>query len=192
MHHNEVKMKSVQKISFNGYVPIGYYAKNPETNRYSRVVRDENIRKCQSFIVRNLNGTAKNMKDEGFVDFYKSYDRDYVNNPSVRSVYDKNRPVVYLVTGEDVNYVDKLAKPIGIAKGEAMDRYGSSKSFESASASNSFFRSVKAFFNNECQRLKSNDGQNLSLKVYFDPKYNKKNKLVGFNFVNARFVNEEV
>ncbi len=185
-------MKSVQKISFNGYVPIGYYAKNPETNRYSRVVQDKNIRKCQSFIVRNLNGTAKNMKDEDFVDFYRAYDRDYAINPLVRSVYDKDRPVVYLVTGKDVNYVDKLAKPIGIAKGEAMDRYGSSKSFESISESNTFFRKVKEFFKNKCQRLKSDDGQNLSLKVYFDPKYNKKNNLVGFNFVNARFVNEEV
>ena len=184
-------IKSVQQVSFRGYVPVHYYAKNPENGKYVPVIKNENIRKCQSFIVRNLNGTAKNMRNDEFVHFYRGYDADYRKNPQVHSVYDKDSPVVYMVTGDDVNVVKELAKPIGIAKGEAIEKLGHSKSFEAKVASKDFFRNVKYFLNSRCRRLKSQDNKNLSLNVYFNPKYNRKNNLVGFDFVNARFVKEE-
>ncbi len=184
-------IKNVSNVSFKGYVPVRYYAKNPATGKYSPVVKNENIKKCNSFVVRNLNGTLKKNKNEDFVDFFRSHDSDYRRLPVVHSVYDQNAPVVYLITGKDADTVREMAKPIGRAKGEALDKTGCSKSFEVSNASNDFFRNVKAFMKNGCRRLKSEEGDNLSLRVYFDPKYNKKNNLTGFDFVNARFLTEE-
>lgn len=184
-------MQSVQNISFKAYVPVTYYAKNPATNKYVPVTKEENIRKCQSFVVRNLNGTAKNMKNDKFVEFYKSFDSDYAKVPKVRSVYDKDYPQVFMVTGRDVDFVDEMAKPVGKAKGDAMDRLGHSKSFEAANATRSYFREVKDFLKYRCPRLKNDEGQKLSLRLYFDPKYNKKGDLKGFDFVNAGFTAEK-
>lgn len=184
-------IKGVQQVSFRGYIPVHYYAKNPENGKYVPVIKDENIKKCQSFVVRNLNGTAKNMRNDEFVNFYRSYDSDYRKNPQVHSVYDRDNPVVYMVSGDDVDVVKEFAKPIGRAKGEAIDKLGHSKSFEAKAASKDFFRNVKYFLKTKCRRLKSKDNKNLSLRVYFDPKYNRKDNLVGFDFVNARFIEEE-
>ena len=184
-------IKSVQQISFRSYIPIHYYAKNPKTDKYVPVIRNENIKKCHSFVVRNLNGTAKNMKNDEFVAFYRNYDYDYRRTPKVHSVYDRDNPIVYLISGQDVDTVRELAKPIGKAKSEAVDRLGHSKSFEAQIASNDFFRNVKHFLRTSCRRLKSKDNKNLSLNVFFDPKYNKKNKLVGFNYVGASFTEDK-
>ena len=183
-------IKSVQQVSFRGYVPVHYYAKNPKTDNYVPVIRIENIKKCHSFVVRNLNGTAKNMKNDEFVNFYRSYDEDYRKNPKVHSVYDKDSPVVYLVSGKDVDTVRELAKPVGKAKSEAVEILGHSKSFEAQMASKNFFRNVKHFLKTTCRRLKSKDRKNLSLNVFFVPQYNKKDKLVGFNYVGANFTED--
>ncbi len=184
-------IKSVHPVSFKGYIPVNYYAKNPKNDKYVPVIRTENIRKCQSFVVRNLNGTAKKMRNDDFIHFYRNYDPDYRKLPQVHSVYDKDSPTVYLVSGRDVDTIKELAKPIGRAKGEALDRLGHSKSFEAQIASNDFFKNVKQFLKNSCRRLKSQDNKNLSLRVYFDPNYNTKDKLVGFTFVKAEFIKDE-
>ena len=183
-------INSTNSASFKGYVPVRYMAKNPKNDKYVPVIKNENIRKCQGFVVRNLNGTAKKMKDEGFVNFYRAYDSDYRKNPVVHSVYDDSSPVVYMVTGDDTQVIRELAKPVGKAKAEAIDTIGSSKTFESQSASRTFFRKVKSFLNNGCKRLKSNSGKNLSLIVYFNPKYSRNDKLKGFEFVEANFVED--
>ena len=184
-------INSIQQTSFKGYVPVTYYAKSPETGKYVPVVTKENIRKCQSFVTRNLNGTAKNLRDDEFVEFYKSYDSDYRRCPKVHSVYDKNSPQVFMVTGRDADIVDEIAKPVGRAKGDAMDKLGHSKSFEASNASRSYFRNVELFLKNGCKRLKDKDGNNLSLKLFFNPRYTKKGDLNGFDFVDARFMCEE-
>ncbi len=178
-------------ISFKSYIPVSYYAKNPVNGEYVPVIKRENIRKCQGFVVRNLNGTAKRNKNEKFVDFYRTHDADYRANPQVQSVYDNNSPVVYMVSGKDVDTVTEFAKPVGKAKSESIDLIGHSNSFETRKAASDFFRNVKSFLTKSCRRLKSDDNKNLSLRVYFDPKYNTKDKLVGFDFVNARFIKEE-
>ena len=74
-------------LSFKANIPVFFYAKNPANNKYVPVMKNENIRKCQSFVARNLNGTAKNCKDDGFVEFYKMHDNDYANRPEIHSVY---------------------------------------------------------------------------------------------------------
>ncbi|MCD7879791.1 MAG: hypothetical protein LUG16_07660 [Candidatus Gastranaerophilales bacterium] len=178
--------------SFKRYVPISYYAKNPNDDNYTRIVKNQNIRKCQRFVVSNLNSTAKNNKNEEFINYYRKHDPDYRRVPAVRSVYDENKPVVYLVTGSDVDRVDLMGKEIGKAKRESIDKLGHSKSFEARSAVSNYFNGVKDFLKNSCTRLKSANNENLSLKVYFEPKYNKKNELVKFNYMGAEFTEDEI
>ncbi len=186
-------INSVSCVSFKAYIPIKFLAKNPETGNYNRIIDKENIRKCQSFVVRNLNGTAKNIKNEKFVEFYKSYDKDYAALPKVHSVYDNKKPVVYMVTGKDTDVIDSLAKPVGTAKGKSMETIGNISSFESRSASRNYFTNVGIFLKNACKRVHSSDGQDLSLVMYFKPVYTKRDKkLTGFEFMNAQFTNQEV
>lgn len=184
-------IKSVPQVSFKGYVPVTYYAKNPENGKFVPVVKSENMRKCQSFVVRNLNGTAKSMKNDDFVSLFRQYDSDYRRNPVVHSVYDKDKPVVYLVTGNDVATIQEMGKSVGIAKRESIDKVGHSKSFEAKSASRDYFRNVKSFLDRGCRRLRSADNNKLSLQVFFEPQYNRKNNFTGFNYLGAKFVEEK-
>lgn len=179
----------VQSPSFKAYVPVEIYARNPETNKYVPVLKKENLKKCQGFVVRNLNHTAKNNKDVGFVDFYKQYDSDYNKTQVVQSIYPDRGPMVYMVTGSDVDKVKEMAKPIGKAKAEALDLTGQSSSFEVYQAGRNYFEDVKRFLKSSCRRLKTPDKQDLTLRMYFEPKYGvRSKKLQGFDFVHARFI----
>ncbi len=184
----------INPISFKGYVPVKFYARNPKNGKFSRVIRHENLRKCQSFVVRNLNGTAKNQRNQEFIDYYKKYDSDYRNIPYVTSVYDETKdkdPVIYMITGKDVDTAKQLAKPVGRAKGDSVTKLGHSKSFEARLESNYYFNNIKAFIKRQCRRLKTSDNQNLTLNVFFNPIYNKKQELKGFEYVTAQFEAEE-
>lgn len=183
---------SVQTPTFKGYVPVQFYAKNPANGKYGPVQKRENIKKCQSFVVRNLNGTAKNNRNEDFVDFYKQYDSDYCAIPAVHSIYDDNRPIVHMVTGKDVDRVKEMAKPLGKAKADSLEAFGHTGAFEVYQTGREYYRGVHNFIKNSCRHLKSDDdNQNLMLRVYFDPVYGKKGQFKGFNFVNARFLKEQ-
>lgn len=181
-------MSNISPVSFKAYIPVRYMAKNPNNDKYVPVLKNENIRKCQSFVVRNLNGTAKNNRDEGFVSFYKSYDRDYRKFPVVHSVYDINNPVVYMVTGEDTDTIRELAKPVGKAKAEALDKLGSSKSYESQYEAKNYIKNVKRFLKNHCARVKDENGEPLTLTVYYNPKYTRDGNLKCFEFAEAEFI----
>lgn len=184
-------ISSVQSPAFKGYVPVQFFAKNPANGKYGPVQKRDNIKKCQSFVVRNLNGTAKNNKNENFVDFYKQYDSDYRSVRAVHSVYDDNRPIVHMITGKDVDKVREMAKPIGKAKADSLDAFGHTGSFEVYQTGRDYYRDVHNFIKHSCKRLKSDNDQNLTLRVYFDPVYGKKGQFKGFNFVNARFIEEQ-
>lgn len=185
-----MKITSINTESFKGYVPVVYYAKNPDDNRWYPVKRKENIRKCQSKVVRNLNGSLKKNKNEDFVDYYKSYDKDYKRNPVVRSVYSRLTPTVYMVSGKDVDVIDDFGKGVGIAKRESMEAFGHSQSFEARHTADMFFYNVKNYLLNRAHRLKSDNGKDLTLQVFFQPKYTKEHKVKDFEYVNARFVEE--
>lgn len=185
-----MNIKSNSTVSFKGYVPVKYMAKDDETGRYLPVTSDKLVRKCQNFVVRNLNGTAQKNFNEDFVELYKKYDKDYARTPIVHSVYDKRLPIVHMVTGADVQTVENFAKPVGIAKGAAMDSIGRSSSFEASMASRNYFKNVRAFIQGQCKRLKSENGKNLSLVVYFDPKYTRTDKLKGLDYAGALFTEE--
>lgn len=185
-----MNIQTISPVSFKGYIPVKYMAKDDETGRYMPVTSNEYIKKCQSFVVRNLNGTAKNNVSEEFVELYKSYDKDYAKNPVVRSVYDKNRPIVHMFSGTETDIIDNYAKPVGRAKGEAMDAIGKSKSFESSVASRNFFKNVRSYINGSARRLKSENGKNLSLVVYFNPKYTRNDNLKKFEYAGAVFLED--
>ncbi len=187
-------MAQINPVSFKGYVPVKFYAKNPANGKYSRVIKHENLRKCQGFVVRNLNGTAKANRNNEFVDFYRSHDKDYREYPFVMSVYDEEKarePIVYMITGNDADRAKELAKPVGIAKGESIERIGNSKSFEARYAAKNYFQNMKYFLKNSCRRLKNENREDLTLRVFFDPEYTKKEqKLKGFKYVGCDFVAE--
>ena len=177
-----------KNLSFKAYIPVSYYAVDMATKKCSRIVKPENIKKCQSFVVRNLNGTAKNNKNDSFVSYYSSFDRDYKTIPKVRTVYDYDSAKAYIVTGKDVEVVDKLAKPIGIAKSESVERTGESKSFETKTAAKNYFRQIKNYIKNSCRRLKTETGTGLELRVFYQPKFKKNGELKSFEYVNAQIV----
>ncbi len=184
----------INPLSFKGYVPVKFYARNPKDGKYSRVIKHENLRKCQGFVVRNLNGTAKSNRNEEFVNFYRKQDKDYRYCPAVMSMYDEDRgrdPIVYMITGSDVDIAKQMAKPVGIAKGESLDRLGTTKSFEAKYEAQNYTQNIKRFLARNCKRLKNTKGQNLTLRVFFNPKYNKKNELKGFDFVHSEFIVEQ-
>lgn len=185
-----MSINSVSAVSFKASIPVKYFAKNPKNDKYVPVLKNENIRKCHGFVVRNLNRTAKNNVDKDFVNFYKNFDRDYRNVPFVHSVYKQIGPVVYLITGSDVDTVKNLAKPVGIAKSEAINVLGDSRSFDSVLAARTYESKVQNCIDNYFRPVKSKDNNNpLELQVYFNPEFRKKSgELKGFNFVGAQFV----
>lgn len=178
----------MQQVSFKGYVPVTFFAKNPKSGNYVPVLKEENVRKCQSFVIRNLNGTAKNLKNDEFVKFYKNVDKDYQRVEKARSIYDTNEPIVYLVTGYDVDYVNDMAKEMRLRKNDAYERTGKKNSSEARRANKDYYNKTRAFLSHVCKRLKNKNGEKLTLEVYFEPKYTKKEgKLLGFNYTGARF-----
>ncbi len=185
-----MRLSAINSPSFKSYIPVTYYAKCSDNQHYRRVTDERYIRLCQSFVIRNLNNTAKNMRNQNFIDFYAGQDKAYKSVPAARSIYDKNNATVYLVTGKDVDEINKIAKPIGAAKSASLEKTGSSKSFEASVLAKSYFTNALMFLKNSCSRVKSSDGTPLSLRVYFYPKYNKKGEVKGFDFSNARFVRE--
>lgn len=182
-----MSIKSVQSPAFKAYVPVTYYIKDNETGEYDRVTRPEIMKKCQSFVIRNLNGTAKNMACDRFVNGYSKYDSDYRNDKRATSYYDNENARVLMVTGKDVDAVKQMAKPIGIAKGEAIDRTGKSKSFESRMATRDYFKQLKSFLRTSCRQVHNQNGENLALRVYFIPKYKRDGSISKLNYDCALF-----
>ena len=94
-----------------------------------------------------------------------------------------------MVTGADVDKVKEMAKPIGKAKSEAIDMTGHASSFEVYQAGRNYFDDVKRFLSSSCRRLKTPEKEDLTLRMYFEPKYGvRSKKLQGFDFVHARFI----
>ena len=184
-----MNLSPVSNLNFKGYIPVRYYAVNKDGKTTSRILSKENLKKCNGRVVRNLNGTIKN-KNEDLINSFKSLDKDYKKDPYVASIYDYNNSTVYLATGCDARRIDEMAKPIGIAKGEAKRKTGKAKSYESSYAANEYFKNVKEYITKRCKRLKSANGENLSLKILFTPKYTREGKLKDFELTDSKFIEE--
>lgn len=169
------------KINFKSYIPVVCYARNKGEENFRRVYyspEDNYLTRCQGNVVRNLNGTLKNKNDK-FIDFYKKQDKDYSSNPFVTSVYDKEESFAYLVTGRDADKIKNFGKTIGLSK-----KYNPKK-FQGAKQD--YFYNAFDYIENSCKQVKSKDGDELYLKVYFDAKRNKRDEVTSFELVNAKF-----
>ena len=71
-----MNLSPVSNLNFKGYVPVTYYALDDNGKTSSRVTSKENLRKCNGKIVRNLNGTLKEVNKD-LVDYFKKYDKDF-------------------------------------------------------------------------------------------------------------------
>lgn len=185
-----MNLSPCSNINFNGYIPVRYYAKEQGEETVYRITSRENVKKCQSYVVRNLNRTLKE-HNEGLVNLYREMDKDYQKRPVVRSYYGKNGCDVFLVTGYDADRIDEMAKPIGIAKGDAKSKTGKARSYESRNASRNFFFNVENYLKNQCKRIEGKNGEKLVLNVLFEPTYNKKNEFKKFKYLAANFTCEK-
>ncbi len=187
-------MNNNNNINFGSATHVYFF-----TNKGTRIVTDKNIKTCERYLVRQLNG-AKNLKsrNQDLVDTFK-YDKkheigdyDYYCNPKVRSVYEVSKErakgYVNIITGKHTKDVDKWGKEIGKAKRVSIERTGSAKSFETSEAVRNY--------NNQAPKFADKhgiykNGKRQAFGVIFEPQYNKKGDLKGFEYVRSGYFDEE-
>lgn len=175
----------IKNISFTGHTRIQFFAQHPRKDVYVPVLKKENIRKCQRFVIQNLNGTAKE-KNQNFINFYKQMDKDYARANCARTVYEENDTRPHLITGSDTDYLVEIGKTLGMAKADAFDRTGKRNSYEEKIAQKQYYEDLHKFLKN-CKKVKDKDGDTVILNVFFKPKYTKSEKLKGFEYVESSF-----
>lgn len=182
-------MKNSNNIHFGAATHVYFFTPDGK-----RIISDKNMRTCERYLVRQLNG-AKNLKSKNqeLVDTFKydkrQYvgDRDYSFIPKVRSVYNKVKGYVNIITGKDVKVVDEWGKRIGQAKALSRERTGSTKSFETADAIQRYNRNAIKFAN---EHGIYKDGKRQAFGVIFEPKYNQKGELKGFEYNRSGYFDE--
>ena len=189
----------MQNISFTGCIPVVFYAKHPITNKYVPIVKDENIKKCQNFVVRNLNDTVKGQnRSDVFIDAYKRVDPDYEKTPVVRAYFDKFSPrpktahepaprCVYLFSGKDVDSLNKLGKELGKTKSDVFEATGKKDNSEVRQAKRRYREGVLDLAKRICPRVNDGNGNPYVMRVLFTPEYNKKGDLKRFVFQDVFF-----
>ena len=169
------------------------------TSEGQRILSDKNMRTCERYLVRQLNG-AKNLKsrNQELVDTFK-YDKkreigdyDYYCYPKVRSVYEvakeRAKGYVNIITGKHTQDVDKWGKEIGKAKKISIERSGSKKSFETSEAVRVYNQKAPQFADDHGIYK---DGKRQAFGVIFDTKYNKKGELKGFEYNRSGYFDED-
>lgn len=176
------------------------------TSEGKRIVSDENMKKCLHYVEAHLNNSKRvqGKRNMDLVDTVKfgqfdkngkrvGGDRDYYFNNKIRAVIDKTKGKVQgfinVVLGDDVNVVNKkFGAPIGQAKHISLARTGGTKSFETSDAVGRYIESAPDYAES---RAVYRGGKRVALGVVFDPVYNKKGNLKGFEYKRAGFFNEE-
>lgn len=186
-------------ISFKGCIPVEFFAKNPKTNKYIPIVKDENIKKCQHFVVRNLNRTLKETnQNDIFIKAYKDIDPDYAKAPIVRSYFDKFAPrpktakepaprCIWLFTGKDVDSINKIGKELGKEKMDIFEVTGEKENAAVFQAKRRYRAGIKNLINRICPRVNDKNGNPLVMRILFTPEYDKKDRLKGFKFQDVFF-----
>ena len=192
----------ISKVSFQGVMPVEFYARNPKTNKYLPVVKPENVQKCQSFVIRNLNGTVTPRTNLDFVTEYMKIDQDYARCPVARTFCDKEAPVVtslqqeipkyvYLITGSDVEYVDEMGRKLSKAKSDIFEKTGRTQGPEIKQAQRTYYDRVKNFVFKKCARVKDGYGDKTVMRVFFEPRYGQKGDLKNFDYKTVSFFGEK-
>ena len=154
------------------------------------------MRKCERYLVRHLNG-AKNLKNRNqeLVETFKYDkkhfvgDKDYSFISKVRSVYDKAKGYVNIITGKDVKKVNEWGKRIGEAKALSKERTGTTKSFETYEAVKQYNK--KAIKYSEEHGIYK-DGKRQAFGVVFKPEYNRNGNLTGFEYQRSGYFDENI
>ena len=107
---------SYSDVNFKSASHVYFY-----TSDGKRIVDDKNIRKCERYLVRQLNN-AKNLKNQNkdLCDTFQKGDKDYKAYSIARSFYEypkrQFKGIVSIITGKNVADVNIHAKKIGEAK----------------------------------------------------------------------------
>ena len=192
----------LNNISFTGCIPVEFYAKHPITKKYVPIVKDENINKCQRWVVRNLNNTIQgHNRSDVFINAYKAIDSDYAKNPIVRSHFNKYAPrpktahgaaprCVYLFSGKDVDCINKLGKELGKEKFDIFESTGEKDNSAIRQAQRRFREGVNDLINKICPRVNDGEGHSYVMRVLFKPEYNSKGDLKRFVYQDVFFDKE--
>ena len=183
-----MSINSVSPVSFKSYVPVYHKAKNPKTGEFELITSQDQIRKCQRFVVSNLNHSGFNKKDSSFVSMFAAKDPDYRYLNVVQSVYDDKLPVVHMATGKDVDIIKNYAKNVGRAKSDALYAYGTTKTYETSRVTTDYFKTAKRYLFNSARRIKSQEGDRQALTVYFEPKFKRNGDFKEYQYVGADFI----
>lgn len=192
---------NINPISFRGQIAVDFYGRDPKSGNFFPLVKPEHVKKCQSFVVRNLNGTAKKLKNSDFVNIYKKADKDYAYAPVIRTFYDREATIptkvrefaphyVYLVTGKDAETYDDFGKELGIAKRDYFERTGKKYGYDVKRANKDYERNIKDLVFNKAKKVKTEKGKDAVLNIFFDVHLNKKNEIDRFDYAGA-FVSED-
>ena len=172
--------------SFKASIPVYYYAKD-KSGKIWRIMKPENIKKCNSYIIRNLTGSIKN-KNENLIKRFKSFDIEYKQTGKARSVYDNEHAVVYIVTGErDCGAIQEMGQKLGEIKSESIKRTKSTKTFEVMEAARQFFKKALNYIKRENVKKKTKNGSEFSIHAVFDVLYKKNGDIKGFGFNKINF-----
>ncbi len=174
---------------FGASFPIYYYAKDKAGKVY-RVMKPENIKKCNSYIIRNLTGSIKE-KNNKVVELFKNFDSEYKLSGKVRSVYDTAQSLVYLVTGKkDCEAIKKMGQVLGEIKSESIRRTKTTKTFEVIEAAKNFFKKSIMYVRRPDVRKRTKEGENMVVHAVFDAEYKKNGEVKGFKFSDIAILKE--
>ncbi len=172
--------------NFGASFPVYYYAKD-KAGKVWRIMKPENIKKCNSYIIRNLTGSIKS-KNENLIEKFKRFDNEYKLTGKIRSVYDNAQSIVYLVTGKkDCGAIKEMGQKLGEIKSESLNRTQTTKTFEVVEAAKQFFKKALAYVKRHDIKKKNKDGTGLSAHITFDALYKKNGEVKGFQFNNINF-----
>lgn len=179
--------------SFGSATNVYFY-----TTEGKRILNDDNIRKCERYVVRNLN-CSNNIKNRNY-DLVRTFetdrkhgvqDVDYLFNHVARSFYsfvkNKSAGFVTLLSGKDARDVSEVAKGIGISKSIAKDITGQTKSFETSYNSKLYRLAAEdAMLNNGVYK----NGERQAFGVQFKPVYKRNGELKKFEYVRSGYFDE--
>ncbi len=179
--------------SFGSATNVYFY-----TTDGKRILSDENIRKCERYVLKHINYANKPKERNINLVSTLEYDRkanvrdiDYSFMHVARSFYkfvkSQSAGFVTLITGNDVNIVNQEAKKIGKAKHIAKDITGGTQSFETSYSTGLYLSAAEKI--SERRGIYRN-GARQAFGVLFNPILNKNGKLKKFEYVRSGYFDE--
>jgi len=163
-----------------------------------RILSDENIRKCERYLIKHVNYANNTPKRN--IDLVHTLERDNKANVSdidysimhvARSFYkfvkSQSAGFVTLITGNDVDVVNQEAKKIGKAKHLAKNLTGGTQSFETSYSANLYNLAAEKVAE---KRGIYRSGGRQAFGILFNPILNKNGQLKKFEYVRSGYFDE--